>query len=234
MLLAPVRREGSATSGARILLVSDPIYELSDPRLHLERARATGNASDYPPNPLYRRIPGTAREASAIEAQFPAPDVDTLSGLQATRDRLLQLDWSRYRFIHIASHGYSDARMPQLSALILSAYDERGERIADALRAADLSSLTLNAEVAVFSGCDTALGKEVLNEGMVGISYATSCRFIDIHPRHCRDRYSDHRAQRGPGARALRRRIKLGRGDSTIAGRGTECHRRAKPSDDAA
>jgi CHAT domain-containing protein len=176
MLLAPVRREGSATSGARILLVSDPIYELSDPRLHLERARATGNASDYPPNPLYRRIPGTAREASAIEAQFPAPDVDTLSGLQATRDRLLQLDWSRYRFIHIASHGYSDARMPQLSALILSAYDERGERIADALRAADLSSLTLNAEVAVFSGCDTALGKEVLNEGMVGISYATLAR----------------------------------------------------------
>ena len=186
MLLAPVRRAGPADRGDRILLVSDPIYELSDPRLPPERAAGTvGTAADtgplnpddvHPWKPVYRRIPGTAREASGIEAQFPARDVDTLRGLQATRERLLQLDWSQYRFIHIASHGHLDARMPQLSALILSGYDERGVRIADALRAADLSSLTLNAEVAVFSGCDTALGKDVLNEGMVGISYAALAR----------------------------------------------------------
>ena len=186
MLLAPAHAARIATRTDRILLVSDPIYELSDPRLHPEHAPDTAGApadavvlnpdEDLASNPQYRRIPGTAREASGIEAQFRARDVDTLSGLQATRDRLLQLDWSQYRFIHIASHGHLDARMPQLSALILSSYDERGVRIADSLRAADLSSLTLNAEVAVFSGCDTALGKDVLNEGMVGISYATLAR----------------------------------------------------------
>ena len=124
----------------------------------------------------YARIPGTAREASAIQSEFPATDVDAFTGLQATRERLLQLDWSRYRYIHIASHGHLDARMPQLSAVILSAYDQRGEPIEDALRAADLAALTLTANVAVFSGCDTALGKDVLNEGMVGIAYATLAR----------------------------------------------------------
>jgi CHAT domain-containing protein len=66
--------------------------------------------------------------------------------------------------------------MPQLSAVILSAYDQRGEPIEDALRAADLAGLTLTASVAVFSGCDTALGKDVLNEGMVGIAYDTLAR----------------------------------------------------------
>jgi CHAT domain-containing protein len=66
--------------------------------------------------------------------------------------------------------------MPQLSALILSTYDQNGTPIQSALRTADLSSLTLSADVAVFSGCETALGKEVLNEGMVGIAYATLAR----------------------------------------------------------
>jgi CHAT domain-containing protein len=183
MLLAPARRPGPPAARDRLLLVSDPVYERSDPRLNLTQAPDTQsrrNAVVTPaaldPHGTYRRIPGTAREASGIQAQFPAAEVDALEGLQATRKRLLQLDWSRYRFIHIASHGHLDAQMPQLSAVILSGYDEHGERIENALRTADLSALTLTAEVAVFSGCDTALGKDVLNEGLVGIAYATLAR----------------------------------------------------------
>ena len=41
-------------------------------------------------------------------------------------------------------------------------------------------------------------------------------------------------AQRRPRAWAVRRRIMLVRGDRAIAGGGTQCHRRAKPADDAA
>lgn len=184
MLLAP-RPPSVPTAHARILLVSDPVYELSDPRLTVENALQhppqtpasadSAAASLYADRP-YQRIPWTAREATGIQAEFPVGQVDALTGTDATRERLLKLDWSKYRFIHIASHGYLDARMPQLSALILSTYDQRGQRIEEALRAADLSVLTLKADVAVFSGCDTALGKEVLNEGMVGIAYATLAR----------------------------------------------------------
>jgi CHAT domain-containing protein len=182
MLLARPRRPESTAAGGRILLVSDPVYDLTDPRLHLQRPQDTPSHANGPaasallPSRTYARIPGTAREASAIQSEFPAADVDAFSGLQATRAQLLQLDWSRYRYIHIASHGQVDARMPQLSAVILSAYDQRGEPIEDALRAADLAGLTLTASVAVFSGCDTALGKDVLNEGMVGIAYDTLAR----------------------------------------------------------
>lgn len=163
---------------SRMLLVSDPVYQLSDPRLNLQHV-AYGTSIDPPglqSAPAYQRIEGTAREANAIQSAFSAPAVDAFSGFEATRARLLQLDWSRYRFIHIASHGHVDAQMPQLSSLILSGYDQRGQQIEDALRAADLSGLTLTADMVVFSGCDTALGKEVLNEGMVGLAYTTLAR----------------------------------------------------------
>jgi CHAT domain-containing protein len=82
---------------------------------------------------------------------------------------LLYLDWSKYRFIHIATHGIVDAQVPELSALILGSYDASGDVVDGAVRVADLSLQTLTADVAVFSACDTALGKEVLSEGLVGI-----------------------------------------------------------------
>jgi CHAT domain-containing protein len=89
---------------------------------------------------------------------------------------MLALDWSKYRFIHIATHGTVDAQVPQLSALILGSYDAHGNRVDGAVRVADLSLQTLNADVAVFSACDTALGKEVPGEGLVGIGSTVLAR----------------------------------------------------------
>jgi CHAT domain-containing protein/tetratricopeptide (TPR) repeat protein len=167
----------------RTLLVSDPVYERSDPRLnpsHPGEPTLPPSAADTMvtagTSQGYSRLPATAREAAAIRALFPKAAVDAFDGIDATRGRILALEWSRYRFIHIATHGHTDARIPQLSAIILSSYDPRGERIEDALRAADVAGLNLNAEVVVFSGCDTALGKEILNEGMVGLAYTTLAR----------------------------------------------------------
>jgi hypothetical protein len=96
--------------------------------------------------------------------------VDRLIGLDATRERLLSIDWSQYRYIHIATHGIVDAQVPQLSAVILGSYDARGNSVDGAVRVSDLALQTLTADVAVFSACDTALGREVPSEGLVGIS----------------------------------------------------------------
>jgi CHAT domain-containing protein len=86
------------------------------------------------------------------------------------------VDWSGYRFIHIATHGLVDAQEPQLSALILGSYDAAGNRVDGAVRVADLSLQTLDADVAVFSACDTALGKEVPSEGLMGIDSTVLAR----------------------------------------------------------
>jgi len=176
-------RQNSSPPPDRTLVVSDPVYERSDPRLTPSHAgdptlfpSAADRTLEAGTGQGYTRLPATAREAAAIRALFPTTTVDAFDGIDATRSRILTLDWSRYRFIHIASHGHTDARIPQLSAIILSSYDSRGQRIEDAFRAADMAGLNLNAEVVVFSGCDTALGKEVLNEGMVGLTYTTLAR----------------------------------------------------------
>ena len=158
-----------------ILLVADPVYQADDPRLArvkdaLAAARTSAAGDAYDRARDYRRLPFSAEEAAGISALFPAAQVDELIGLDATRGRLLAMDWSQYQFIHIATHGIVDAQVPELSALILGSFDERGPVTDRAVRVADVSLKALTADVAVLSACETALGKEVRSDGLVGIS----------------------------------------------------------------
>jgi CHAT domain-containing protein/tetratricopeptide (TPR) repeat protein len=168
----PPRAAGAAP--ARFLLVADPVYAADDERLTSIRAAAGmttegTDAADAARFGTLRRLPWTARETAQLAALLPAARVDQLSGASATRARLLALDWSGYRIIHLASHAIVDAGMPQLSALVLGAFDERGVRVEQAVRVADLASMNLNAELVALSACDTALGKQVAGEGAVGL-----------------------------------------------------------------
>jgi CHAT domain-containing protein len=158
-----------------LLLVADPVYQPDDPRLTAlgavsadHQPRATRAALD-PEHRDLQRLTYTSREAAGIAGEFEPKDVVRLLGLEATRERLLAQDWSTFRFIHIATHGTVDARVPQLSSLMLGSFDATGSPVDGAVRVADLSLETLNADVVVFSACETALGKEVVSEGLVGI-----------------------------------------------------------------
>jgi CHAT domain-containing protein/tetratricopeptide (TPR) repeat protein len=155
-------------AGGKILIVADPVYRADDPRLALLKwAPAVTSPLE---RRSYARLRFTAQEASAIAGQFPAADVVELIGVDATRERLLALDWSQYQFIHIATHGVMDAQVPALSALILGSYDADGEVTDGAVRVADVALQSLRAEVAVLSGCETALGTHVRSEGLVGLT----------------------------------------------------------------
>ncbi len=122
------------------------------------------------------RLPGATREAAAIAALLPIESIDRLDGLSATRERFLSTTLDNYRFIHIASHATSDSEIPQASALILSTVDKSGKDIDGRVLAADFMSLRLRADVVVLSGCDTALGRSIAGEGLVGLHYVALAR----------------------------------------------------------
>ncbi|MBV8405070.1 MAG: CHAT domain-containing protein [Gammaproteobacteria bacterium] len=172
-MLEAGRTHAPLAEGQKILIVADPVYQPDDPRL--PTLRTTSMVAPAPTHfdgtrGEYRRLRYTGEEATGISAQFPQPDVHALIGVDATRERLLALDWSQYRFIHIATHGIVDAQVPELSALILGSYDSNGAVADGAVRVADVALQTLTAEIVVLSACETALGTELRSEGLYGMS----------------------------------------------------------------
>jgi CHAT domain-containing protein len=122
------------------------------------------------------RLPGTAREAATIAAVFPAGSVDRLEGFAATRERFLNAGLARYQFIHIATHAIADSDVPQASALLLSRFDNRSQEIDGRVLAADFINVQLNAQTVVLSACDTAMGKNISGEGLMGLRYVVLAR----------------------------------------------------------
>jgi CHAT domain-containing protein len=71
---------------------------------------------------------------------------------------------------------------PELSGLVLSLVDEQGKPQDGFLGLHDIYNLNLPVDLVVLSACNTALGKEVRGEGLVGIvrgfMYAGAARVI--------------------------------------------------------
>jgi CHAT domain-containing protein/tetratricopeptide (TPR) repeat protein len=128
------------------------------------------------------RLPFTRAEAIAVASQVPrtsllqATDFDASLAL-ATSGRL-----NNYRIVHFATHGLINTTRPELSGLALSLVDTEGRRRDGFLRLNTIYNMRLSADLVVLSACQTALGKELAGEGLVGLTrgfmYAGARRVI--------------------------------------------------------
>jgi CHAT domain-containing protein/tetratricopeptide (TPR) repeat protein len=116
------------------------------------------------------RLPSSRHEAEAIAALVPESQRKLSLDFDATRKTVLSDDLTQYRYVHFATHGMLNNENPELSALAFSMVDRNGAAQEGFLRAMDVYNLKLNAELVVLSGCQTALGKEIRGEGLVGLS----------------------------------------------------------------
>ena len=75
-----------------------------------------------------------------------------------------------FRVLHFATHAVADTENPELSGLILSRVNAEGRPREGFLGLSDIYDLDLDAGLVVLSGCQTALGKEVRGEGLMGLT----------------------------------------------------------------
>ena len=91
-------------------------------------------------------------------------------GLDANLESLKSADLTQYRVIHFATHGLINSERPEMSGLVLSLVNAKGETRNGFLRLYDIYDLRLRADLVVLSACGTALGKEIKGEGLMSLT----------------------------------------------------------------
>lgn len=104
-------------------------------------------------------LPGTREEATRISAHFAHDDVLERFGIDANRFQFLSDPLDQFRYLHIASHAVVDPAYPSASTIMLSVYDQAGNKNSEnaVLSTTDIERLELSAELVVLSACDTAM-----------------------------------------------------------------------------
>lgn len=167
------------TSSDKLLAIfADPIFQDDDERISKIKSKTSPNSDETAKLNQTLRDFGVERLArlpfSGIEAREIAklaPEKTTLVlGANASRQTFLRGDFASYRILHFATHGFLNQQNPDLSGLVLSLFDENRQAQNGFLRVIDLYSLRLNTDLVVLSACQTALGKEVDGEGIIGLT----------------------------------------------------------------
>jgi CHAT domain-containing protein len=199
-VLVALRREHRtrARADASVAVVADPVFSKDDVRLvvrsDITRTNDSGSVTTLAQQGAlersardagianFQRLRFSREEAVAIASLLPADRALTALDFTASRETVTELDLSRYRIVHFATHGLLNTRHPELSGLVLSLIDERGQPQDGFLRLHEVYSLKLDADLVVLSGCETALGKEMRGEGLIGLTrgfmYAGSQRVV--------------------------------------------------------
>jgi CHAT domain-containing protein len=164
----------SGAHGPKTLAVfADPVLQASDPRFGALRAVAASSLNETAARASgagLGRLLSTGYEGEAIAALVPEDQRLLASGFAANRATALDGTLHDFRYLHFATHGVIDARYPRLSALVLSQFDDRGNPQDGTLRLNDVYNMRLSADLVVLSACDTALGREVRGEGLLGLT----------------------------------------------------------------
>lgn len=186
--LAILRKEtfGRKPAAKSVAVLADPVFEKDDPRIPSQSGgQSTALAEGRQTSELNRalrdietlatpsgipRLLASQAEAEAIIALTPAGAGLKAVGFEASRLTATRPELGQYRVVHFATHGLLNSEHLELSGIVLSLFDERGQPQDGFLRLHDIYNLNLPVELVVLSACNTGLGKDVKGEGLIGLT----------------------------------------------------------------
>jgi len=190
-VLVALRQEHAPGSPARtrVAVLADPVFAADDPRVHAgprSARRPHRSAADLPddrpgvagltraasgvaPNG-FARLPFSRAEAKAMSALVPPAFLQKATDFAASRRLVTDGGLAEDRIVHFATHGLLNTEHPDLSGLVLSLVDVKGAPVDGFLRMQEIYNLRLPADLVVLSACQTALGREIRGEGLVGLT----------------------------------------------------------------
>ncbi len=110
------------------------------------------------------------KQDSLKSALAPVDKLLVKTGAAASRKAVFEANLKDYRIIHFATHTLTDDRQPELSATVLSRFDENGNSVNGFLRTNDILRIDLNAGLVVLSSCRSGIGKQIKGEGMLSLA----------------------------------------------------------------
>ncbi|HEX2225318.1 MAG TPA: CHAT domain-containing protein, partial [Thermoanaerobaculia bacterium] len=140
---------------AKLVAFGDPLYR--------SRPSSAGSAAG-----AFPLLPASRQEVEAIAGLFPGARV--LLGDQVTQEAVMGAVRGA-SYVHFAVHGWLDERMTFNSGLVVAPSGGGAEK--DLLQVWEvMESLPLDADLAILSACDTALGRDFGGEGLSSLTNA--------------------------------------------------------------
>ena len=168
-------------------MIADPVFSATDERLQsaISVPAVVKAASDKNDSQVFPQTPGILmRDGALVRLAHASEEADAISniapwgttlvakGFDASRETAMSSDVGQYQIVHFATHGFLNSEHPELSGLVFTTTDRNGVKTNGLMPLHDIYSLELSAELTVLSACQTALGKEIKGEGLVGLAHA--------------------------------------------------------------
>ncbi|HET7113582.1 MAG TPA: CHAT domain-containing tetratricopeptide repeat protein [Pyrinomonadaceae bacterium] len=194
-VVGAIKQQRTKSTSRAMLIIADPVFNSNDARakkgtappandaelrglgIQASLTDVAGTSTPEAPGAAMEGLPlsrlnGTRIEADQISklAKASGGQADVWLDLDANEDNIVTRDVSKYRVIHVATHGLLNAERPQFTGVVLSLV---GNKTHDGfVRTDEVFNLRLGSPLVMLSACETGLGKEKRGEGVMGLTRA--------------------------------------------------------------